>query len=206
MKPALNLPNRITLGRLILAILFFVLLSQYTQQSPKTWMVDLAVVLFVVAAGSDYFDGYIARKWGLITPLGRVLDPLVDKILVCGAFTFFVGPNFVDAAGRNVTGVESWMVVVIVGRELLVSGLRGFSESQGKAYSSSLHGKLKMWMQSIAAPIILFLVAHDGVVGGAANAERVKFVVIWLTVIITALSAIQYLARSWHLLEESAPK
>ncbi|MBI1825097.1 MAG: CDP-diacylglycerol--glycerol-3-phosphate 3-phosphatidyltransferase [Planctomycetes bacterium] len=206
MKSTLNLPNRITLGRLILAILFFVLLSQYSQQSPNRWILDLAVAVFVVAAGSDYIDGYIARKRGLVTPLGRVLDPLVDKILVCGAFIFFVGPNFVDASGRNTTTVEAWMVVVIVGRELLVSGLRGFSESQGKAYGSSIHGKLKMWMQSIAAPIILFIVAHEHAVGGAANAERIKFALVWLTVVVTALSALQYLARSWHLLEESATK
>lgn len=205
MKQALNLPNRITLGRLILAIIFFILLSQYSQQFPKSWMLDLAVVIFIIAAVSDYIDGYIARKRGLETPLGRVLDPLVDKILVCGAFIFFVGPNFVDAQGRNATTVEAWMVVVIVGRELLVTGLRGYSESQGKAFGSSLHGKLKMWMQSIAAPIILFIVAHEGHLITPTAARDVKFGLVWLTVIITALSAFQYVARSWHLLEESAP-
>src|SRR3989304_1473760 len=98
MKTALNLPNRITLARLGLAVAFFVLLSQYSQRSPKAWMLDLAVVMFIVAAATDIVDGYIARKRGLVTPLGRVLDPLVDKVLVCGAFILFVGPGFVDPA------------------------------------------------------------------------------------------------------------
>jgi CDP-diacylglycerol--glycerol-3-phosphate 3-phosphatidyltransferase len=204
MKTALNLPNQITLARLALAILFFILLSQHGQRAPSTWVLDTAAIVFILAAVSDFFDGYIARKWGMVTPLGRVLDPLVDKVLICGAFILFLGPAFVDETGYNVTEVHAWMVIVIVGRELLVTGLRGFNESMGKAFGASLHGKLKMWMQSIAAPTILFIVAHQDAWFTEGTARAIKATLVWLTVIVTALSTIQYLGRSRHILEQSA--
>ncbi|MGB2984928.1 MAG: CDP-diacylglycerol--glycerol-3-phosphate 3-phosphatidyltransferase [Phycisphaerae bacterium] len=203
MKTALNLPNQITIARLVLAVIFFILLSQYSQQEPVPVMLDVAAVIFIVAAVTDILDGYLARKRGEVTALGRVLDPLVDKVLVCGAFILFAGRPFVDAAGHNVTQVSAWMVVVIVGRELLVTGLRGFSESIGISFGASVYGKLKMWMQSIAAPAILFIVAHEEAWGAAA--DPVKKVLVWLTVIVTTLSTVAYLIRSRHILEESAP-
>ena len=166
-------------------------------------MLDLAVVIFVVAAVTDAIDGYIARKRGLVTALGRVLDPFVDKVLVCGAFIIFAGPGFVDVDGHNVTEVSAWMVVVIVGRELLVTGLRGFSESRGKAFGASLHGKLKMWMQSIAAPAVLLIVAHEHSWPEATWPSTWKKALVWTMVVATALSAVQYIIRSRDILEES---
>jgi CDP-diacylglycerol--glycerol-3-phosphate 3-phosphatidyltransferase len=199
----LNLPNRITLARLGLAVIFIVLLSQYSHRdaSSPRWMLDLAVGVFVVAASTDVLDGYLARKRGLVTPLGRVLDPFVDKVLVCGAFILFAGPGFVDTQGVNVTKVQAWMVTVIVGRELLVTGLRGFQESVGKAFPASLHGKLKMWVQSIAAPVILWIVAHEGRALSLSTADAIKTALIWLTVIVTALSVVQYIVRARDILE-----
>ncbi len=205
MKQTLNLPNRITLARLVLAVVFVILLSQYSQRTPQLWMLDVAVAMFIIAAATDIIDGYIARKRGLVTPLGRILDPLVDKVLVCGAFILFAGPGFVDAGGHNVTEVSGWMVVVIVGREMLVTGLRGFNESVGKPLGASLHGKLKMWMQSIAAPALLLIIAHEERWFTPSSAAVVKGVLVWLTVLVTALSAVHYMLRSRHILEESAP-
>jgi CDP-diacylglycerol--glycerol-3-phosphate 3-phosphatidyltransferase len=205
MKRRLNLPNRITVARLALAVVFIILLAQYSHRDPRAWMLDAAVAMFVIAAGTDFIDGYIARKRKQETPLGRVLDPLVDKVLVCGAFILFAGPGFVDAAGQNVTQVSAWMVVVIVGRELLVTGLRGFNESVGKPLGASIHGKLKMWMQSIAAPLLLFIVAHEEAWFTPQSATLLKGVLVWATVLITALSAIHYLKKSRFILEESAP-
>jgi CDP-diacylglycerol--glycerol-3-phosphate 3-phosphatidyltransferase len=203
MKTSLNLPNQITIARLGLAIVFFVLLSQYSQVTPKPAMLDVAACIFIVAAVTDILDGYLARKRGEVTALGRVLDPLVDKVLVCGAFILFAGRPFFDATGQNVTEVRAWMVVVIVGRELLVTGLRGFNESIGKSFGASVYGKVKMWMQSIAAPAILFIVAHEEAFG--AMATPTKKTLVWLTVVVTALSTVVYLVRSRHILEESAP-
>ena len=200
----MNLPNRITLARLALAIVFFVLIVRYSQRDPRMWMLDLAVAVFILAASTDILDGYLARKRGLVTPLGRVLDPFVDKVLVCGAFILFAGSSFVDRHGHNTTEVEGWMVVVIVGRELLVTGLRGFSESIGKAFPATLHGKLKMWVQSIAAPIILLIIAHEGTWIDPGAATLTKIVLVWLTVIVTALSTIQYVVRARDILEKSS--
>lgn len=205
MSTALNLPNQITIARLGLAIIFFVLLSQYSQRDPQPGLLDVAVVIFVVAASTDILDGYIARKRGQVTALGRVLDPLVDKVLVCGTFVLLLGPQFADHQGHNVTEVSAWMVVVIVGRELLVTGLRGFSESMGKSFGASVYGKVKMWMQSIAAPTILFIVAHEQSWGWGSGATAVKATLVWLTVIATVLSTVHYLIRSRYILDEGTP-
>jgi len=186
----------------VLAVVFFILLSQYTQRAPRPWILDVGIVIFVVAAVTDFLDGHIARKRGLVTALGRVLDPFADKVLVCGAFILLAGPSFIDANGQNVTEVRAWMVVVIVARELLVTGLRGFNESRGKAFGASLHGKVKMWIQSFTPPIVLLLVAHESWWSGAAWPRVVKLVFVWATVIATALSVLQYLSRSRDILED----
>ncbi len=205
MKTRLNLPNQITLARLGLAIIFFILLSQYSQTAPELRTLDWAAGIFIVAALTDILDGYLARKRNQVTAFGRVLDPLVDKVLVCGAFILFAGGQFIDDTGHNVTEVHSWMVVVIVGRELLVTGLRGFNESIGKSFGASVYGKVKMWMQSIAIPTILLVIAHEGTWGLDGAAGPIKKTLVWLTVIVTALSTVVYLIRSRHILEESAP-
>jgi CDP-diacylglycerol--glycerol-3-phosphate 3-phosphatidyltransferase len=204
MKLALNLPNQITLARLGLAVVFFVLLSQYSQGRSSATMLDVAAGIFIIAAVTDILDGYLARKRGQVTLLGRVLDPLVDKVLICGAFILFCGPAFVDETGHNVTEVKAWMVVVIVGRELLVTGLRGFNEAIGRSFGASVYGKVKMWMQSIAAPAILLIIAHETALGLGGAGDFIKKVLVWLTVIVTALSTVHYLVRSRHILEESA--
>ncbi len=203
MKSALNIPNQITVARLILAIVFFVVLSQYVHGDTPTWKLDLANLIFIVAAGTDFVDGYLARKWGQVTPLGRVLDPMVDKILICGCFILFLDNGFENAAGYNLTETKAWMVLIIVGRELLITGLRGFNEAQGVAFGAGLHGKIKMWLQCIAAPVILFLIAHEDSLMSASAAATVKKTLIWATVIVTALSMGQYLARSRHILDKS---
>ena len=206
MKNALNVPNQITVARLVLSVIFFIVLSQYVHGVAPTWKLDLAASIFILAAASDFLDGYLARKWGQVTPLGRVLDPMVDKVLVCGAFILFLDNGFQDAQGRNVTEMKAWMVLIIVGRELLVTGLRGFNESQGVAFGAGLHGKLKMWLQCFAAPTILFLIAHENSLMSASSATALKKTLLWATVIVTALSMLQYLARSRHILEESRVK
>jgi len=204
MSKALNVPNQITIVRFFLTIVFCILLAQYSHRNPKPWMLDLAAGLFIFAAATDFLDGHLARKWGQVTALGRILDPLVDKLLVCGAFILFVGPEFVDFDGHNVTEMKTWMVVFIVGREMLVTSLRGFNESMGKAFGASIHGKLKMWMQSIATPAILLVVAHQGTSIPMESARVIKLVLVWATVIITAVSMIQYVLRSRYILDESA--
>ena len=202
----INLPNQITMGRLILAIVFFALLSRFDQRSPDArllgfLLLDVCFVIFVVAAVTDALDGYLARKQNQVTSLGRILDPLVDKVLLCGAFVMFASDVFVNAEGTNVTGVAPWMVVLIFGREFLVTGLRGFSESTGKSYGAALAGKIKMILQSITAGVVLFVVAHW--LDRPAAVAGMK-VLVWLTVVVTTLSMLGYLIRSKDVLSETS--
>lgn len=199
----INLPNQLTIGRLILSVIFFILLAQYNHRDPgrPTWMLDVAFAVFIVAALTDILDGYLARSRGLITALGRILDPLADKVLICGAFILFLGTGFVDEQGYNVTEVRPWMVVVIVGRELLITGLRGFNEARGKAFPAMIHGKIKMWFQSVTAPVIMLLVAHGSELMAQKTAAGIMQALAWATVIFTALSAWQYLVKSRDILD-----
>lgn len=152
----LNLPNQITMARLILAIVFFVLLGNFNVQHPNTKILDVCLMVFIIAGITDWLDGYLARKTNQVTSLGRILDPFVDKVLVCGAFIFFAGSDFVyqadhSLASHNVTAVAPWMVVVIVARELLVTVVRGFSESRGQIFGADVLGKVKTITQMITA-------------------------------------------------------
>ncbi len=200
----INLPNQITLARLVLAVVFFVLLGRYNPAVPSGALMMTCFVLFVVAAVTDALDGYLARRQNQVTSLGRVLDPFVDKVLICGVFVFFCSDLFVDGAGKNLTGVQAWMVVLILGRELLVTGLRGFSESRGESYGAVFSGKLKMILQSFTAGAILFVIARsDGTLAGQPLVT-LKTLLIWATVVVTTLSMIQYLVRSKHILAEAS--
>jgi len=200
----INIPNQITLARLVLTIVFFVLLVQYDARSPAPGLLNACFVLFVVAALGDVLDGYLARRQNQVTSLGRVLDPFVDKVMICGTFVFFASNHFVDAADRNVSGVEAWMVVLILGRELLVTGLRGFSEARGESYAAALSGKLKMFIQSVTVGAVLVIVANADTALGSPSMQQLKTVLIWLTVVVTTISMLQYLIRSKHVLAEAS--
>ena len=101
-----NLPNQITVSRLILAIVFFVVIGFYsdTRADQNRWLLDVSTVLFAVATITDWLDGYLARRRKQVTAFGRILDPFVDKVLICGAFAYFAGTGFEDSSGPNVTG------------------------------------------------------------------------------------------------------
>lgn len=195
----LNVPNQITLGRLALAIVFFAILSGYRAASGPGWVLPAAAVIYLVAALSDVVDGYLARSWDQVTAFGRVLDPVVDKVLVCGAFVFFASHAFHDpATGRNVTHVAPWMVVLILTRELLITALRSFSESQGVQFGAQWSGKFKMFVQSATACTILIVLGWD-----LAALRWLIPVAVWATVIVTALSIVHYL---WQLYRTLRPQ
>ena len=200
----INLPNQITIGRFVLAIVFIVLLARFewSGMPGDAWMLDVAFWLFVVAALTDILDGYLARKYNQVTSFGRILDPFVDKILVGGAFVLFLGSGFIDrATGQNVTGLSAWMVVVIISRELLVSGLRGFSEAGGKPYAANWWGKIKMLIQSITVGYILQSIGGLRHVGWVV---ALRPYVLWLTVLATAVSVYAYLLASREALSEQS--
>jgi CDP-diacylglycerol--glycerol-3-phosphate 3-phosphatidyltransferase len=177
----LNLPNGLTLARLGLAIVLFVCISA------EWWLVGL--VVFVFAAVTDWLDGYLARKHGSASAFGRNFDPLVDKVLICGAFIFLL----------PVPGSElaAWMVTVIVGRELIITGLRSFFESQAASFGADWLGKLKMGLQCAALIAILLVFAVDAR-GGFLIV--VQIALIYAMLVATALSGFQYLWRALLLL------
>jgi len=178
-----NVPNQLTSLRLALSLVLFVLIAfEYYLAS---------AVVFAVAAGTDWLDGYWARKYGQVTNLGRILDPFVDKIIVCGTFIFL--------AAAPGSGVQAWMVVVIVGRELLVTALRSFLEGEGADFSAKMSGKLKMALQCLAA--LLSLIALAQPVGQASEQlELAVAVAVWAAVALTIYSGAAYVLRAIALL------
>jgi len=196
--PLFNLPNQLTTIRLVLSIVLFVLIEQEYYLT--------SVILFVVAASTDWLDGYYARKYQMVTTLGRILDPFVDKVIVCGTFIYLL-PIHGDppAAGGPVldSGVRAWMVVVIIGRELLVTALRSFLEQQGADFSASLSGKLKMVLQCVAAPFCLLYVhlqsqQHAVAVGMTYARDGL----LWATVALTVISGVVYVRAAIRLIRE----
>ena len=205
-----KLPNQLTVGRMVLSIAFFALLGFYEQGSASgRWLLNIAFVLYIIAGITDVLDGYLARKWKITSAFGRILDPVMDKILVVGGFIMLAGPNFTMAPGAAdhtlpgwVTGemasaVQAWMVVVILGREFLVSGVRGYSESQGMKFPATPAGKIKMFVQSFAICTALYQQAN---VPTATSAIYMKVICVWLAVIVTLASGVSYIAKARGLL------
>jgi len=174
--PILNLPNQLTASRFVLAIGLFILISF------EEWAWSLLV--FAVAAFTDWLDGYLARKQGLVSTLGRNLDPLVDKILMCGAFTFLLPVK--DA------GVTPWMVTVVVARELVVTGLRSFMENRGASFGADYLGKLKMVLQCAGLVGILMSLTWPLTNWIASTRD----VLLYTMVAVTILSGLVYLMKA----------
>jgi len=140
-----NVPNQLTIARLVLSVICFVFLAFGGYLG--------ALILFVIAVGTDWIDGFWARRYGQITQLGRILDPFADKIIICGTFIFLAAvPLYRGRSGLPVSASEivAWMAVVVVGREILVTALRSFFEEHGTDFSAQWAGKLKMVFQCLA--------------------------------------------------------
>jgi len=203
-----HVPNLLTVARFFLAIAFFVVLGFYDPRAPTGWPVlDVAFVLFLVGVSTDMVDGYLARRYKVQSAFGRIADPFVDKIIVCGALAYFIGDTFLvggEAGAVNLAGWQPWMVVLVVGRELLVTGMRSFSESHGIPFAASWSGKVKMVLQCTAICWTIFYVAHwaDGPEWSADPAwtETVRDWLIWATVLFTGGSGLTYIQRAYHLL------
>ena len=194
-----NLPNQLTSLRLILSVIMFCVI---------VWEHYLtSMVLFIVAAGTDWLDGYYARKYGQITTLGRILDPFADKVIVCGTFIYLVSiPAIALDPQRHWSwmGLQAWMVVVIVGRELLVTALRSFLEERGSDFSAKMSGKLKMVLQCIAAGVCLFYLHYKS---PEAPPDWVWWLLVssvWSAVALTVYSGIVYVLIAVRLLRESS--
>jgi CDP-diacylglycerol--glycerol-3-phosphate 3-phosphatidyltransferase len=202
-----HVPNALTGLRLVLAIVFFTMLSWYQFEGRgDRWLLNEAFIVYAVALFTDFLDGYLARKWKVEGAFGRVVDPFVDKVLVLGSFAFFAGKNFVipdtvhdvtpHMVARSITGVVPAMVVIILARELLVTSLRGSSESSGQSFGAAFSGKLKMVVQSITILVILVYVNYYDWLKLYPAAQYFRDFCIWLTVAVTVVSGVLYIQRA----------
>ncbi|MFM7208142.1 MAG: CDP-diacylglycerol--glycerol-3-phosphate 3-phosphatidyltransferase [Planctomycetaceae bacterium] len=171
----LTVPNVLSLARLVLAMVFFAAVER-GRPVPAFW-------LFVVAASTDWLDGWYARRFGQVSRLGRIFDPLVDKVIVCGAYVLLA------AAG---TAIAPWMAVVVVVRELLVTAIRAEMEKAGHDFSAAWSGKIKMVVQCLAVALVLADRAWPGCsVGGTTIADLATWAS-WAAVAATIWSGVEY--------------
>ncbi len=198
LRVALNVPNLLTATRLLLSILLFLFIgiaqaetNEPSQQSLYYWF---ALVLFAIAAGTDWVDGYWARRYGQVTVVGRIFDPFADKVIICGTFIFLVGSPH--------SQVAPWMAVVIIGRELLVTALRGFFEQQGTDFSAKRAGKLKMVLQCIAALASLYLLASCANQPPMENLAITVRGILWATILLTLYSGGEYVVAAGRLMRQ----
>jgi CDP-diacylglycerol---glycerol-3-phosphate 3-phosphatidyltransferase len=177
-----NVPNQLTGARLILSLLLFAAIP--------SGFYAASLVIFVIAASTDWIDGYWARKYDQVTQVGRVFDPFVDKVIICGAFVLLA----VEMKGMR-SGIEGWMAVVVVARELLVTALRGAIEQGGGDFSAKMAGKLKMVFQCVAVGAALVaLMDSDGEL--PAWLAWTLFLSVWLAVISTVYSGVGYVVAA----------
>ena len=183
---AWNVPNQLTALRLLLSIAVFALipLQQYA----------LAMVLFLVAAATDWVDGYWARRYDQVTQLGRIFDPFVDKVLICGTFIMLA-----EAMVKYSISIAGWLAVLVMAREMLVTVLRSYIEQQGIDFSAKMPGKLKMVFQCGAAVAALVALQYEpAAVPSWVNATLIGFLV--LTVVFTVYSGAGYVRSAARIL------
>lgn len=163
-----QIPNILTGGRLVLAVIFLVMVlfeprlpANRDMSSPS--YLDLAFVIFVIAALTDFFDGLAARKLNVASKFGRMVDPIADKVLVCGSFIVFalIGqPTLFDFTKAQNTIVQWGFAGIIIAREALVTILRHYSEAKGIKFPATISGKLKMLVQTFAIGTVIVKMAH----------------------------------------------
>ena len=177
----MNLPNALTLTRIFLVpLLVVVLLTRFEGRVVFGWRKEVVgAAIFALASLTDWLDGYLARRRHQVTPLGQVIDPLADKLLTSAAFLSLVQMDLAPA----------WMVAIIIGRELAVTGLRNLAYSRGVAMPASPMGKFKMVAQVVA---ILALILGDVYLPGLLVIGRVA---LWVVVITALVSAADYFRR-----------
>ncbi|MCD6587378.1 MAG: CDP-diacylglycerol--glycerol-3-phosphate 3-phosphatidyltransferase [Candidatus Fermentibacteraceae bacterium] len=182
---ALNWPNRLTIARIVMAPVVMILLQMGTSEA--RWA---ALIVFVTAALTDMVDGYLARKYGWISNLGKFLDPLADKLLVCLAWI-----------GLSELGlVPQWTVYIVVGRELLVSGLRSIAAYAGVLIMPSGMGKWKAAVQmfSVSYYMLLSVLKLDAIPRAASIIGETAM---WAALVLTVVSALHYFWRNRNILQ-----
>src|SRR5437870_4036515 len=181
----MNLPNSLTIARIFFVpLLVAVLVAQNVSirilgvTVTNEW---LALAIFLVAAATDLLDGYLARRWGQVTTIGTLLDPIADKLLISAALISLV----------QVNAVPGWMVILIVGREFAISGLRSIAAAEGYTIKASDLGKTKMVAQVTAVSLLLVGLHHPKI-------AWMGYWMMWIVVAFAMLSAVGYFRKFWR--------
>ena len=177
----MNLPNFLTILRILL-IPFFVIVFSVPSASRSEW----AAIIFILASLTDWIDGYIARKYGQVTLSGKLLDPVADKLLVLSALIMLV----------ELHRVPSWLAIVIIGRDVAITGLRAIASSIGIVIAAKEMGKMKTIVQIIA---LVFLILDYPVFFSSRviDFHSIGTILLWYSAILAIISAGDYIIRFW---------
>ena len=177
----MNLPNKLTVLRVIL-IPFFVVSLMIENGANQTFRY-VAAAIFIIASLTDLLDGKIARKYNLVTNFGKFMDPLADKLLVCSALICLI----------QLGQLPAWMVIIIVSREFIISGFRLVAAEQGIVIAASYWGKFKTTFQMIA--VVLMILNFEAL-------SVVTLICTWAALILTIISLVDYIAKNHKVLTE----
>jgi len=191
-------PNILTFGRLVLTIVFLIMVLFSPYVAKKTFFLDIAFVIFVVAGLTDLVDGIAARQFNVVSKFGRMIDPLADKILVCGAFVCFaiIGEPKLFGFGPKILAVIHWLIAgILILREAYVTVLRHIAEARGINFAATISGKVKMFVQSFAIGTVVIKMAHVQTAAWGYWFTTVTFAVMLIVTVISGLRATQ--RSSW---------
>lgn len=176
----MNLPNKLTVLRVCMVPVFVVFMLWSNLGTAGRY---IAALIFILASMTDWLDGYLARKNNLVTDFGKFMDPIADKLLVCSAMICLVEQGL----------LASWMVIVIIGREFIISGFRLVASDKGIVIAASYWGKFKTVFQMI---MVILLILN---LGGIWN--TIAQVITWIALILTVISLADYLKKNWSVLD-----
>jgi CDP-diacylglycerol--glycerol-3-phosphate 3-phosphatidyltransferase len=198
-----QVPNILTFGRLVLTIIFLIMVLYsprlYAEgERPFPDFLDIAFILFVAAGLTDMVDGAIARKLGVASKFGRMMDPLADKALVCGAFICFavIGePKLFDFEPVTMAIIRWSVAAIIILREVYVTVLRHIAEARGVNFAATVSGKIKMFLQSFAIGTVVIKMAHVQTATWGHWFTTITFALMLIVTVISGLRATQ--RSSW---------
>lgn len=193
-----QIPNILTFGRLVLTIVFLIMILYSPQVANKSSFLNIAFVLFVIAGFTDVIDGPVARKLNVTSKFGRMLDPLVDKVLVCGAFVCFAiidEPKLFDFNPATMVVIRWSVASIIILREIYVTTLRHIAEARGINFAATFSGKIKMFLQSFAIGTVVMKIAHVPTATWGNWFTTVTFAIMLIVTVISGLRATQ--RNSW---------
>jgi len=201
-----QIPNILTIGRFVLTVIFLAMILWSPKVAEKQWFfLDIAFVLFVVAGLTDMIDGAIARRLGVTSKFGRMLDPLADKVLVCGAVICFaiLGKPTLFGWDKTTLAVIQWgYAAIIILREAYVTVLRHIAEARGVNFAATVSGKIKMFLQSFAIGMVMVKMAH---VHDAQWGWWFTSATYILTIVVTVISGLRATQRpSWQQTQNDA--